>query len=72
MHVDTAEFRAIQAQAAEVPALRRALIWYEALMDEVEVRAEARGFERGRAGGRHARPRDERPGHLRLVRGAGQ
>jgi hypothetical protein len=66
MHVDTAEFQAIRAEALEVKALRRALVWREALIDELEIRAERRGSGRGRAG-RHARPRNGRRGSLRLV-----
>lgn len=69
MQVDTGSFRALRAEALEVKALRRSLIWHEALMDTVERRAEQRGFERGRAG-RHARPRGDRNG-LRLVGGTG-
>lgn len=68
MEVDTGTFRAIQAEAAEVKALRRALVWHEALIDEVERRAEQRGFERGRDG-RHARPRGGRHAGLRVVSG---
>jgi hypothetical protein len=69
MNVDTAEFRAIQAEAIEVKALRRALMWHEDLIDEVERRAERRGFERGRAG-RHARPRVGQHGQpFRLIVG---
>jgi hypothetical protein len=68
MQVDTGQFRAIQEQAAEVTALRRLLTWHEFLTDEIETRAEARGFERGRAG-RHAKPRGGRHGQLRLVSG---
>ena len=50
MEVNTDQFRALRTEAYEVKALRRALMWHEALIDEVEIRAEQRGFERGRAG----------------------
>jgi hypothetical protein len=69
MNVDTAEFQAIKAEALEVKALRRALVWREALIGEVERAAEQRGFERGRAG-RHVHPRGGQHGQpLRLVAG---
>jgi hypothetical protein len=70
MQVDTGQFRAIKADALEVTALRRALMWHEALIDTVERQAEQRGYERGRAG-RHARPRGGRHGQLKLVSGGG-
>jgi hypothetical protein len=72
MEVDTGQFAAIQAEALEVKALRRNLIWQEATVDLIEQRAEQRGFERGAASGRHARPRGGRHANLRLVAGGGQ
>jgi hypothetical protein len=69
MHVDTAEFQAIKADALEVKALRRALAFHELLLSEVEREAEQRGFERGRAA-RHARPRGgQHDQPLRLIAG---
>ncbi|MGH3254817.1 MAG: hypothetical protein ACRDOU_05305 [Streptosporangiaceae bacterium] len=41
----------------------------EAYLDEIEQRAEARGFSRGRAGAHHPRARAERAAHLHLVGG---
>jgi len=72
MEVNTDQFRAIQAEALEVKALRRTLIWQEDTMDLIERRAEQRGFERGVAAGRHARPRGGRHANLRLVAGGRQ
>lgn len=57
MHVDTAEFRAIKAEALEVKALRRGLVVMELVISELEREAEQRGYEHGQpfrliAGGR--------------------
>jgi hypothetical protein len=67
MEVDTGQFRAIQAEALEVSALRRNLIWLEGSVGLIEQLAEDRGFKRGVAAGRHARPRGGRHTHLYLV-----
>jgi hypothetical protein len=77
MNVDTDQFRAIQAEALEVSAIRRGLVLNELMVREIEARAEDRGFKRGwaagrRVAGRHARPRDAQRGNLRLVAGGGQ
>ncbi|MGH3182907.1 MAG: hypothetical protein ACRDOE_13520 [Streptosporangiaceae bacterium] len=68
MQVDTGEFRAVQDLADEAAGLRRALAWHEVIKREPELRAESRGFERGRAG-RHARPRGGQHAQLRAVPG---
>jgi len=74
MQIDTDQFRAIHAQADEVAALRRTFTYQEVILQEVEIRAEARGFRRGWVAargysGRHARSRDGQHGQLRLVSG---
>jgi hypothetical protein len=74
MQINTDQFRAIREQADEVAGLRRTFAYNENLLQEIETRAEARGFRRGWAAargysGRHARPRDGHLGQLRLVSG---
>ena len=74
MEVNTDQFYAIREQADEVAGLRRTFAYHEFVLQEIEIRAEARGFRRGWAAargysGRHARPRAGQLGQLKLVAG---
>jgi hypothetical protein len=75
MQVNTDQFRAIREQADEAAGLRRTFAYSEILLQETEIRAEARGYRRGWAAargysGRHARPRAGQHGQLKLVSGS--
>lgn len=75
MQINTDQFMALRDQADEVAGLRRTFAYNEILLQEIEIRAEARGYRRGWAAargysGRHARPRTGQRGQLRLVAGS--
>jgi hypothetical protein len=78
VEVDTGTFMALCDRVLElegaVADLNRARRFDEAYADEVEFRAEARGFARGRGAARagavaRAVARGQRPAHLRVVGG---